>query len=82
LQKLFREKTGGGVIEYFNRMKIETAKQMIREGKYNFTQLSEYLGYSSVCYFSRMFKKATGMSPSEYSSSIKIRTLRPYQDSK
>lgn len=82
LQKLFREKTGGGVIEYFNRMKIETAKQMMREGKYNFTQLSEYLGYSSVCYFSRVFKKATGMSPSEYSSSIKIRTMSPYQDLK
>ncbi|HJB28450.1 MAG TPA: AraC family transcriptional regulator, partial [Candidatus Blautia faecavium] len=37
----------------------------------NFTQISEYLGYSSIHYFSRQFKKISGMTPSEYSSSIK-----------
>ncbi|MDO4298383.1 MAG: AraC family transcriptional regulator [Lachnospiraceae bacterium] len=71
LQKLFREKHGCGVIDYFTRMKVEYAKQLIREQKHNFTQISELLGYSSIHYFSRRFKKVTGMTPSEYMASIK-----------
>lgn len=71
LQKLFRTRSGFGAIEYFSRMKIDFAKQMIRENHYNFTQIADSLGFSSIHYFSRQFKKITGMTPSEYSSSIK-----------
>ena len=51
--------------------KIDAAKEMIRTGHLNFTQISERLGYTSIHYFSRQFKKLTGMTPSEYASSIK-----------
>ena len=71
LQKLFQQKTGLGIIEYFSNMKIESAKEMIRTGHMNFTQISEQLGYASIHYFSRQFKKITDMTPSEYASSIK-----------
>lgn len=71
LQRIFTQKTGLGIIEYFFRMKIDTAKQLIRTEQMNFTQISEKLGYTSVHYFSRQFKKVTGMTPSEYSSSIR-----------
>ena len=71
LQKIFKSQTGLGIIEYFSNLKIETAKQLIRTNHMNFTQISEYLGYSSIHYFSRQFKKITGMTPSEYASSIK-----------
>lgn len=71
LQKLFREHSNSGVINYFSKMKIDEAKQLIRERRLNFSQIAEKLGYTSVHYFSRQFKKITGMSPSEYASSIK-----------
>lgn len=71
LQKLFKKKTSLGIIEYFSHMKINTAKELIRTGQMNFTQISEHLGYTSIHYFSRQFKKVTGMTPSEYASSIK-----------
>lgn len=77
LQKVFREKTGGGVMEYFEKMKIGRAKQEIREGKKNFTQIAADLGYSSVHYFSRHFKKVTGMTPTEYASSVKLLAENP-----
>ena len=70
LQKLFREQSHCGVIELFSQMNIEFAKQLIRENEMNFTQISEFLGYSSIHYFSRQFKKIAGMTPSEYASSI------------
>ncbi|MCI9339725.1 MAG: AraC family transcriptional regulator [Dorea sp.] len=71
LQKIFKERCGMGIIEYFTLLKINAAKEMIRTGHLNFTQISEQLGYSSIHYFSRQFKKSTGMTPSEYALSIK-----------
>lgn len=70
LQNLFRSKCGGGIIEYFTRMKITRAKELIREKNMNFTQIADFLGYNSIHYFSRQFKKITGMTPSEYALSI------------
>lgn len=71
LKKLFLEMADSGVIEYFNQMKIEAAKELIRCRQMNFTQIANYLGYTSVHYFSRQFKHLTGMTPSEYGTSIK-----------
>lgn len=78
LQALFHKEKGCGVIEYFNNMKIERAKDIIRDGTMNFTEIAYFLSYSSLQYFSKQFKKATGMSPLEYSSSVKgiSRSLR------
>lgn len=71
LKKLFLEMADSGVIEYFNRMKIDEAKELIRCRRLNFTQIAGHLGYTSVHYFSRQFKRLTGMTPSEYATSIK-----------
>ena len=71
LQSLFHTQKGCGTIEYFNQIKIEYAKEIIRSGTMNFTEISQYLSYSSLQYFSKQFKKTTGMSPLAYSSSVK-----------
>ena len=42
------------------------AKEIIRDGSMNMTELACFLSYSSLQYFSKQFKKATGMSPLEY----------------
>jgi len=77
LQKLFRDAQGCGVIEFFSAMKIDTAKQMIRDQQLNFTQISDKLGYTSIHYFSRQFKKLTAMTPSEYATSIRLLSEKP-----
>jgi len=74
LQNLFHQEKGCGAIDYFHHIKIERAKEIIREEKMSFTELAHYLSYSSLQYFSRQFKKATGMSPLEYSNSVKTIT--------
>ncbi|MCI6430370.1 MAG: AraC family transcriptional regulator [Oliverpabstia sp.] len=70
LQKLFHKEKGCGVIEYFCRLKIDVAKELIRQNRYNFTEIANMLDYSSYQYFSLQFKKYTRMSPSEYLTSI------------
>ena len=73
LQKMFRERVGGGVMEYFGRLKIEAAKQAIQEHSGSFTEIADSLGYASIHYFSRHFKKITGITPSEYAASVRVR---------
>lgn len=70
LKKIFARDAGCGVTEFFNNMKIEKAKEYIRENEKNFTQISDELGFSSIHYFSRLFKKKTGMTLTEYRSSV------------
>ena len=66
LKILFREKGTGGVINHFTNMKIERAKRLILDADMNFTEIALSLGYDSLHYFSRLFKKQTGESPSKY----------------
>lgn len=73
LKVLFKEKTGAGVMEYYKKLKIEESKIMIREEKYNFSEIADLLGYASIHYFSRHFKKVTGMTPSQYAYSVKAK---------
>ena len=70
LKKIFAAEAGCGVIDFYNNMKIEKAKEYIRENEKNFTQISDELGFSSIHYFSRLFKKKTGMTLTEYHLSV------------
>lgn len=71
VETAFKNTLGCGVISYFIKMKTECAKAYIRAGSYNITQIADMLGYESIHYFSRQFKAVTGMSPKEYSRSVK-----------
>ena len=51
---------------YFISLKMDAAKRLIRESELNFTEIAERLGFGTVHYFSLLFKKRTGMPPSEY----------------
>ena len=66
----------GGVINHFNDLKINAACEMIRQGDMNFTQIAESLGFSSLHYFSRLFKIKTGKSPSEYKKGAESKHLK------
>lgn len=66
----FSEHFGQGVIHYYNALKIAEAKRLIREGRYNISQISDLLGFTDAQYFSKCFKKLTGRTPTEYGRSI------------
>jgi len=63
---IFKNNVGMGIIAYFNKLKIEKAMHLIDEGELSFRTISERLGFESPEYFSRVFKKQTGMTPTEY----------------
>lgn len=77
LKRAFRLHGDGGILRRFHLMKIEHAKQLIRNQQYNYTQIANQLGYTSIHYFSRQFKELTGMTPSRYATSLKQHTEQP-----
>ena len=66
LKELCREFCGCGPIDYLISLRILAAKELIRESDLNFTEIAAKTGFSSLHYFSRVFKERTGMTPSAY----------------
>ena len=71
LTALFHKHLEFSPAEYIRRIKLQESKQLIREGQMNFTEISEFLQYSTVHHFSRQFKQMFGMTPTEYANSVR-----------
>lgn len=63
---LFREKTGYTPIDFMIRLKIQRACQLLDLTELQISEIASALGYNDPLYFSRIFKKITGETPSSY----------------
>ena len=70
VKNLFSLYQSGGIMHYYNFLKIEEAKRLIREGNCNFGQIAALLQFDTPQYFSMCFKRFVHMSPQEYKKSI------------
>jgi Response regulator containing CheY-like receiver domain and AraC-type DNA-binding domain len=66
LGRIFKLSSGFSVNDYINRVRTAKAKELLREGRLKVYEIAEQVGYSDEHYFSTLFKKNTGMTPSEY----------------
>ncbi|MBM7685459.1 response regulator [Defluviitalea raffinosedens] len=66
ISEVFKQKTGMSIKQYLTRIKMERAKVLIAEGRLKIYEISDMLGYKDVEYFSKIFKKYTGMTPSQF----------------
>lgn len=71
LSALFRRHSGIPLGEYIRRAKLEESKQLIWEGRHNFSQIAKMLHYSSANHFSMQFREHMGMTPSQYAKSAR-----------
>lgn len=76
LCKLFKDATGMTIIHYLNYVRISHAYDLICYTSNSMSNISLMLGFSSVHYFSRMFKKVCGMPPGEVRELQKDSILR------
>lgn len=58
--------TGMGIIDYVNKQRIDKSVILINTTSMNMTEISEIVGFSSLRYFSRVFKSIIGETPSNY----------------
>ena len=69
---LFKRQTGESPIGYFNRLKIEESCHMLHETSMHINQICHKVGIADCYYFSRLFRRVTGLSPQQYRLQHKI----------
>lgn len=66
LSRIFKQVTGFTVSEYIHMNRLKKARELLTETSMGITEISEALGYDSITYFERVFKRSAGVPPLEY----------------
>ena len=64
--KLFKEETGSNFVEYLTNLRMSRAKELLKDESRSMKEICMEVGYSDPNYFSRIFKKNVGLTPTEY----------------
>lgn len=64
--RLFKAETGVSINQYYMKLKVNQAINLLHTSELNISQISDRLNYPNPYYFSKVFKKITGMSPKAY----------------
>ena len=70
LQALFKTHLNSSPKNYLLNIKLQKSKELIRENQYTISEIAYMLGFSSIHYFSRLFKKYFNITPSAYVKKI------------
>lgn len=70
LSTYFKEKTGTNLVEFVNETRVnKAASLLLNDSRLKIQEVAEAVGYRNITSFNRMFKKYTGLKPSEYRNS-------------
>ncbi|MDQ0089595.1 two-component system response regulator YesN [Paenibacillus anaericanus] len=70
LSSYFKQRTHENLTSYINRVRTDKAKELLLDYKLSISEISRLTGFSEHNYFSKVFKKMTGMTPVEYRNQI------------
>lgn len=66
LSRIFKQEMGENFVTYLTRVRIKKAQHYLRDRNFKVYEVADKVGYPNTAYFSKIFKKMTGMSPEEY----------------
>lgn len=66
ISRMFKKELGKNFVDYLNELRIEKAKELLRDVQYKTYEIAERVGIPDAHYFSRLFKKYVGVTPTEY----------------
>lgn len=69
--RTFKQYAGTTPMQYIVALRITNAQMLLETTNYNVTEIGNFVGYDNPLYFSRIFKKQKGFSPSEYRKQLK-----------
>lgn len=72
ISAIFKEFTGESIINYFIKMRIQKAQELIVSNNMSFREISDYLGFDTIQYFCAQFKKTTGLTPLQYKKLVQV----------
>lgn len=76
LLRLFKHHTGKTPFKFLLDVKIEKAKSFLQHTDYSMSQICDLCGFSCVSYFSQVFKKKTGLTPTQFKSQYRLHNSR------
>ena len=76
LSKLFKETEGSSYIDYLTALRIDYAKENLADREKSIKEICAGSGYREPNYFSRIFKKWTGLTPTEYRESLDRKDMK------
>ncbi|MDP4181082.1 MAG: AraC family transcriptional regulator, partial [Bacillota bacterium] len=66
LSRMFKKELGKSFIDFLTEIRVEKSKELLKDGKYKTYEVAQLVGFSDSQYFSKTFKKITGMTPTEF----------------
>lgn len=72
MARSFKAATGTTIISYINQLRVERAKEMLEQKSLPVAEVAKRVGFNTGTYFERVFKKNTGLTPSEFRRRIKL----------
>ncbi len=66
ISRMFKKEMGKNFVDYLNEIRIEKAKEMLRDVRYKTYEVAEQVGIPDAHYFSKLFKKYVGVTPTEF----------------
>lgn len=66
LSRLFKKETGRNFIDFLNEVRINKAKELMKDTTLKLYEIAEMVGYRDNAYFGQMFKKYVGISPGDF----------------
>ncbi|GAB1481946.1 two-component system response regulator YesN [Treponema sp.] len=66
LSRMFSSHTGTTFVQAFTRLRIDAAKALLRTGQYSVKEAGILMGFSDPAYFTRVFKKLEGITPTHF----------------
>ncbi|ULL14416.1 response regulator [Paenibacillus sp. H1-7] len=66
LSVLFKKETGETIMDYLTRIRMDKARELLKDQSYKIYEIAELVGYGDSNYFSKLFKKMEGMYPLEF----------------
>jgi YesN/AraC family two-component response regulator len=66
LMRLFKKDTGISILEFVTQKRIEIAKELLESTDLSINRVADSVGYGNYSYFTKIFKRETGLTPSEY----------------
>jgi len=72
LSKLINKYTGKSYYDLLNSIRIEKAKELLKDPKLRIGDIVEMVGYSDCAHFARIFKKLNGLSANEYRNKMAV----------
>ncbi|WNQ12532.1 helix-turn-helix domain-containing protein [Paenibacillus aurantius] len=69
LSTYFKEKTGMNIVDYVNETRTQKAASLLLDSRLKIQEVAEAVGYRNITSFNRMFKRFTGLRPSDYRKS-------------